>query len=186
MMNAKADRSYRVMIWLILAMVMIVVSANILVQYPINNWLTWGAITYPVSFMITDLTNRRFGSRMARKVVWVGFACAVVLSAILATPRIALASGSAFLLAQLLDVQLFDRLRHGPWWQPPLISSSIGSLLDTAWFFAIAFYATGLPWVTWAIGDYIVKLVLALILLGPYRLLINRWLQSTHMAEADG
>ncbi len=186
MMNAKVDHSRQVMTWLVLAMVMIVVSANVLVQYPINNWLTWGAITYPVSFMITDLTNRRFGSRMARKVVWIGFACAVLLSTILATPRIALASGSAFLLAQLLDVQLFDRLRHGRWWQPPLISSAIGSLLDTAWFFAIAFYATGLPWVTWAIGDYFVKLVLALILLGPYRLLINRWRQSKYRVESNG
>lgn len=163
------------MLWLVFAMVLIVVSANVLVQYPINNWLTWGAVTYPVSFLITDLTNRRFGPQMARKVVWIGFTCAVLLSAVLATPRIALASGSAFLLAQLLDVQLFDRLRYGRWWQPPLVSSIIGSFLDTAWFFAAAFYATGLPWVTWAIGDYGVKVVLALLLLGPYRLLIARW-----------
>lgn len=179
-------KTRRSMVWLVSAMVLIVVSANILVQYPINNWLTWGAITYPISFLITDLTNRYFGSNKARQVVWVGFACAVLLSAILATPRIAIASGSAFLLAQLLDVQLFDSLRHGRWWRAPLISSSIGSLLDTAWFFAIAFYATGLPWVTWAIGDYIVKLVLALILLGPYRLLIKRWKQSEQRLEPHG
>ncbi len=164
--------------WLSTAMVMIVVSANVLVQYPINNWLTWGALTYPVSFLITDLTNRRFGAQTARKVVWVGFAVAVLLSSILATPRIAVASGSAFLLAQLLDVQLFDRLRHGRWWRAPLLSSTIGSLLDTGWFFALAFYGTGLPWVSWAIGDYAVKLVLALLLLGPYRLFILRWRNS--------
>ncbi len=180
------NRRQQMMFWLILAMAVIVVSANVLVQYPINAWLTWGAITYPLSFLITDLTNRRFGVRVARQVVWVGFVCAVLLSALLATPRIALASGSAFLLAQLLDVQLFDRLRYGSWWHAPLISSGIGSLLDTAWFFSIAFYATGLPWVTWAIGDYGVKLLLALLLLGPYRLLIKRW--RTHAGEqfSDG
>lgn len=174
------------MLWLALAMVLIVVSANVLVQYPINAWLTWGAITYPVSFLITDLTNRRFGTRVARQVVWVGFACAVLLSALLATPRIALASGSAFLLAQLLDVQLFDKLRNDHWWQAPLISSSVGSLLDTAWFFSIAFYATGLPWVTWAIGDYGVKLVLAMLLLGPYRVLFKRWQAQSAMESTHG
>lgn len=160
---------------LVVLMALIVVSANILVQYPVNNWLTWGAMTYPISFLITDLSNRRYGPAAARRVVWVGFACAVILSAIWVTPRIALASGSAFLLAQLLDVKLFDRMRYGRWWQAPLVSSSIGSLLDTVLFFSIAFYATGLPWVTWAIGDYAVKLLLALLLLGPYRLLSKYW-----------
>ncbi len=166
-------------------MVVIVVSANILVQYPVNDWLTWGALTYPVAFLITDLSNRRFGVNTARKVVWVGFAFAVVLSAMLATPRIAVASGSAFLLAQLLDVQLFHRFRHGAWWRAPLLSSSIGSLLDTAWFFAFAFYGTGLPWVSWAIGDYGVKLILALLLLGPYRILNNRWRLSQMTKSGD-
>lgn len=180
------NRSKLAMLWLILAMILIVVSANVLVQYPINDWLTWGALTYPVSFLITDLTNRRYGLRKARQVVWAGFACAVILSAILATPRIAIASGSAFLLAQLLDVQLFDRLRGGRWWRAPLVSSVIGSLLDTAWFFSVAFYATGLPWITWAIGDYAVKLLLALLLLGPYRLLILRWQSASQEVSGHG
>lgn len=174
-MNAESKKVTLGVMTLVTLMALIVVSANVLVQYPINDWLTWGAITYPISFLVTDLSNRRYGPIVAKRVVWVGFACAVILSAILVTPRIALASGSAFLLAQLLDVKLFDRLRYGRWWQAPLVSSSIGSLLDTVIFFSIAFYATGLPWVTWSIGDYAVKLVLALLLLGPYRLLSKYW-----------
>ncbi|GAB4116434.1 MAG: VUT family protein [Wenzhouxiangellaceae bacterium] len=154
----------------LLAMVLVVVSANVLVQYPINDWLTWGAITYPLAFLLTDLCNRRFGPQQARRLVWGGFVVAVLLSAWLATPRIALASGSAFLLAQMLDVRLFDRWRHaGQWWLPPMLSSSIGSALDTAWFFSVAFVGTGLPWLTWALGDYLVKLIIALLLLLPYR-----------------
>jgi len=162
------------MILLVWAMVVIVVSANVLVQYPINNWLTWGALTYPLAFFITDLANRRHGPRRARQVVYCGFLLAVGCSAWLATPRIALASGSAFLVAQLLDVWLFDRLRNRRWWQPPLVSSLLGSLLDTGLFFFLAFHSTELPWMTLAIGDYAVKVAVALLLLGPWRLTLAR------------
>ena len=154
-------------------MVAIVVSANILVQYPINTWLTWGALTYPIAFLVTDLCNRRLGIEAARQVVWLGFVVAVFLSAILATPRIAIASGSAFLMAQMLDVKLFDIVRNSRWYIAPLLSSVVGSLVDTAWFFSVAFYSTGVPWVKLAIGDYAIKVALALILLVPYRSLIT-------------
>jgi len=149
-------------------MVVIVVSANFLVQFPINDWLTWGAITYPVCFLITDLANRFHGPKVARKVLYIGFIIAVFLSAVVATPRIALASGTAFLVSQLLDVYVFDRLRHRIWWQPPFVSSVLGSIVDTALFFAIAFYGTTVPWVTLAIGDFGVKLVLSLLMLVPF------------------
>ena len=156
------------------AMVIVVVASNWLVQFPINSWLTWGAFTYPFSFLVTDLTNRRFGPAAARRVIYVGFAVGVVLSAMLATARIAAASGSAFLLAQLLDVTLFNRLRRQSWWRAPFVASSIGSTVDTATFFGIAFIATGLPWLTWALGDLAVKLGFALFCLAPYRLLMDR------------
>lgn len=154
----------------IAAMAVVVTVSNIAVQYPINDWLTWGALTYPIAFLVTDLTNRTLGARAARNVVYVGFALAVGLSIWLATPRIALASGAAFLTAQLLDISIFDRLRQATWWQAPLISSTLASALDTALFFSLAFAATGLPWVTWAIGDYGVKIAVALALLIPFRL----------------
>ena len=150
------------------AMMAIVASANVLVQYPVNDWLTWGALTYPVSYFVTDLTNRLRGPVAARRVVWAGFALAVLLSAVLATPRIALASGTAFLTSQLLDVAVFDRLRGRSWWQPPLFSSVIGSAVDTALFFALAFAGTAMPWVTLAIGDYGVKVAIALAMLVPW------------------
>ncbi len=158
----------------IMAMIVIVVASNILVQYPINDFLTWGALTYPVAFFVTDLTNRRFGAPAARRVVYAGFLLAVLASYFLATPRIALASGLAFLCAQLLDVAVFDRLRRQPrWWAAPLFSSSVASAFDTALFFAIAFAGTTVPWVTLGIGDYGVKLALALIMLIPYGLALR-------------
>ena len=157
----------------IAAMAVVVTASNVLVQYPLNNWLTWGALSYPFAFLVTDLTNRRFGPSGARRVVLVGFACAVVLSAWLATPRIAAASGSAFLIAQLVDVQVFDRLRNAKWWLAPLASSALGSILDTAVFFSLAFAGSGLPWMTWALGDLGVKAGFALIALIPFRLLLN-------------
>lgn len=153
------------------AMAVVVVASNILVQVPINDWLTWGALTYPIAFLVTDVTNRRFGPVRARRVVWVGFVVAVTLSVVLATPRIALASGMAFLLAQGLDVQVFDRLRERVWWLPPLVSSLLGSALDTAVFFSLAFAGTGLPWIGWAIGDFGVKIAVALALLPAFRVL---------------
>lgn len=154
----------------IVAMIVVVVSSNILVNYPINDFLTWGAFTYPFAFLVTDLTNRRLGPGKARQVVYVGFALAVLLS-VFVDVRIAIASGSAFLIAQLSDVFVFDKLRRQTWWRAPLVSSTLGSVLDTALFFSIAFVGTGLPWVTWAIGDLAVKLVFAATMLIPYRLL---------------
>jgi uncharacterized PurR-regulated membrane protein YhhQ (DUF165 family) len=159
---------------LVVTMVAIVASANYLVQFPVNDWLTWGALTYPVSYFVTDLTNRWYGPERARRVVYIGFVLAVVLSAWLASPRIALASGTAFLVSQLLDVSIFNRLRGGRWWRAPLVSSVLGSLIDTALFFALAFYATGVPWVTLAAGDYGVKVLIALLMLGPYRMIARR------------
>ena len=162
------------LLWLpVLAMVVVVVASNVAVQYPINDWLTWGALTYPVSFLVTDLTNRRYGPARARNVVYVGFAIAVVLSILLATPRIALASGSAFLAAQLLDITVFHRLRRLTWWRAPLLSSLLASALDTALFFSLAFAGTDLPWLTWGVGDFAVKLAMALALLIPFRALMQ-------------
>ena len=165
------------------AMIAVVAASNVAVQYPINDWLTWGAFTYPVAFLVTDLTNRSLGPAVARRVVLVGFALGVVLSVHLAGWRIGLASGGAFLVAQLLDVQIFDRLRRGTWWRAPFVSSTLASALDTALFFALAFAGSGLPWVTWAIGDYGVKLAMALGLLIPFRALMPR-LRSLEQAEA--
>ncbi len=150
------------------AMVVIVVSANVLVQYPIGDWLTWGAVTYPVAFLVTDVANRFHGPTVARRVLYIGFFFAVVLSVYFSTIRIALASGTAFLIAQLLDVQVFDRLRDGTWWQAPLVSTSLGSVVDTALFFSIAFYGTAVPWVTLGVGDFVVKFALALLMLIPF------------------
>lgn len=153
----------------ILAMTVVVVASNWLVQFPINDVLTWGAITYPFSFLVTDLTTRLQGPERARRVVWVGFALAVLLSAWLATPRIALASGTAFVAGQLLDIRVFQRLRAQSWWRAPLVSSTLGSIVDTALFFSLAFAGTGLPWVTLALGDLAVKLLMAVLALAPFR-----------------
>jgi queuosine precursor transporter len=117
--------------WFILVMVLVIVSSCILVQYPLNDWMTWGAITYPFAFLVTDLANRLFGPRFARAVVYAGFAIAVALSAYYTTTRIAVASGSAFLVAELLDVKIFDWLRQRIWWQPPLVFTLLGSAVDT-------------------------------------------------------
>lgn len=191
-MTARSDSSIAALAIAIAAMCAVVVGSNILVQHPFEpfglaDYLTWGAFSYPVSFLVTDLTNRRFGVARARLVVYVGFALAVALSIALATPRIALASGTAFLIGQLSDVTIFDRLRLGTWWRAPLVSSLIGSALDTILFFTLAFagdpeiplstYPLGfgevtLPvWVVWAVCDFLVKMSLALVALGPYRAL---------------
>jgi uncharacterized PurR-regulated membrane protein YhhQ (DUF165 family) len=163
----------------VLAMCAVVAASNFLVQFPFAHFglgqvLTWGAFTYPVAFLVTDLTNRRLGPGQARRVAWVGFALAVALSILLAGPRIALASGTGFLTAQLLDIGVFDRLRRQPWWQAPLVSSALASIWDTAVFFTLAFAGTGLPWITWGIGDLGAKAVMALSLLLPFRALMGR------------
>jgi len=157
----------------VLAMTIVVTASNILVEMPINDWLTWGALSYPFAFLVTDLTNRALGPSKARIVVCVGFAAAVIMSLILADARIALASGSAFLLAHLLDIFLFDKLRQAAWWKAPLISSIVASSLDTLIFFSLAFAGTGLPWETWALGDYGIKLFMVIALILPFRGLLK-------------
>lgn len=171
----RADRGF--FLFSVLAMVAIVVASNILVQYPFEpfglaDWLTWGAFTYPLAFFVTDLTNRQIGAKGARLVVYAGFLVAVVLSAVFAEPRIAAASGLAFLVGQLLDVSVFNSLRRQTWWRAPLVASALGSLVDTAVFFSAAFAFSGLPWLGWAAGDLAVKLSFALLLLAPFRLFI--------------
>jgi len=156
----------------ILAMTVVVTASNFLVEIQINDWLTWGAMTYPVSFLVTDLTNRTLGPAAARRMIYFGFVFAVILSTWLANPRIAFASGSAFLLAQLLDVYIFDRLRRAAWWRAPIVSSTAGSALDTALFFSLAFAGTAVPWVTLAIGDFGVKMAVAGAMLIPFRAFI--------------
>ncbi|MXQ08327.1 queuosine precursor transporter [Alphaproteobacteria bacterium GH1-50] len=193
----------------VIAMAAIVVASNILVQFLFGQWLTWGAFTYPLAFLVTDVMNRIYGPSTARKVVFAGFVTGVICSLIgtqiqgefgpLVTWRIAIGSGLAFLTAQLLDVAIFDRLREGTWWRAPLASSLVGSAVDTALFFTIAFAGfltfvepgndvswagEVLPllgqgpdaplWVSLAVADWGVKLALALIALVPFRLIVGR------------
>lgn len=157
----------------VVAMAIVVTASNVLVRFPINDWLTWAAFSYPISFLVTDLTNRRLGVRYARRVVLAGFVCALFLSMYFSTPRIAVASLTAFLIAQLLDVQIFDKLRRAAWWRAPFISSSIASAVDTALFFGLAFAGTAVPWITLGLGDYAAKLGMAVCLLLPFRALLN-------------
>ncbi|KXF79267.1 hypothetical protein ATN84_05995 [Paramesorhizobium deserti] len=186
----------------ILSMCAIVAASNVLVQYPFNHFglheiLTWGALTYPVAFFVNDLTNRRFGPAAARKVVYAGFVLGVIMSIWLATPRIAIASGSAFLLAQLIDITVFDRLRRQEWWKAPFAGTMFGSVLDTALFFSVAFAAqfawidamTGMPdaslafpvaffgtqiplWMSLALGDFLVKTAMGILMLAPYGMVL--------------
>lgn len=158
----------------IVAMAVVIVVSNLLVQYPINDWLTWGAFTYPVAFLVTDLTNRALGAAAARRVAWAGFAIAILVSFGLAPWRIAVASGSAFIVAQLLDIAVFNRLRAHSWWQAPLIGSIVASVIDTLIFFFIAFAGTELDWRLLAAGDLGVKWLMAVLLLAPYRMLLPR------------
>jgi len=169
-MTKKSIRSAGVFWQPMLAMAFVVVLSNWAVQYPINEWLTWGAFTYPVVFLVTDLTNRALGPVAARRVAWAGFAVAVAVSLALAPWRIALASGTAFIVAQLLDITAFNRLRQMSWWQAPLIGSVLASILDTAIFFFLAFYGSELNWLSLATGDLGVKWAMALVLLVPYRM----------------
>ena len=174
------------LITLVIVMALVVVTSNIAVSYPINDWLTWGALTYPIAFLVTDITNRLFGTSRARTVVYAGFFIGVILSLWMADMRIAIASGAAFLIAQLLDILIFDKLRRKTWWKAPLISSLISSAIDTTLFFSIAFIATGLPWVTWAIGDYGAKLAMAAILLIPFRFFVSLFPSNTHQGFEKG
>ena len=163
----------------------VVLSSNYLVQFPVNYYglneiLTYGAFSYPIAFLITDLANRSYGKKVARKIVYFGFVLGIGFTVLFSTDfadlisiRIAIGSGIAFLTAQLLDVQIFDRLRKKEWFVAPLTSSMIGSTIDTFLFFSISFYGTGVPWVTLSLGDLIVKVIVALIMLIPFRLLLK-------------
>lgn len=151
---------------------LIVMASNILVQYPVNRWLTWGAVSYPIAFLVADVLNRRFGPQVARRVAYVGFVIALVASFWVATPRIAMASGLAFLCAQLVDIQVFHRLREQKWWRAPLAGGIAGAVLDTFVFFSVAFAGTGVPWVTLLFGDLAVKLVINTAMLAPFRALM--------------
>jgi uncharacterized PurR-regulated membrane protein YhhQ (DUF165 family) len=155
-------------------MTIIVMASNVLVMFPINDWLTWGAFTYPLSFFVTELTNRSFGPAKAKEVVYVGFALAVILSIGLATPKIAFASGAAFLVAQLLDIHVFNRFRQSLWWKAPLFASIAASLIDAFIFWNIAFFGEDVPLLTWAIGDTSVKLLIDVAMLTPFRLAIRK------------
>ncbi len=168
-----------------LAMGFVVLISNFLVQFPVKyygleNIFTYGAFSYPIAFLITDLANRSFGKIIARKIVYFGFTTGVLFTLIFSTNfsdlisvRIAIGSGTAFIVAQLLDVQVFDKLRRKTWFIAPLFSSLIGSTVDTFLFFSISFYGTGVPWVTLSLGDLGVKIFIALIMLIPFRLLLG-------------
>ena len=174
-------------LFLLLSSIMgaVVLVSNYLVQFPINHYgleniLTYGALSYPMAFLITDLANRSYGKIVARKIVYIGFVIGISFTLFFSTDfadlisvRIAFGSGTAFLIAQLLDVQIFDNLRKKKWYIAPLTSSIIGSTVDTFLFFSISFYATGVPWVTLSLGDLLVKILITLIMLIPFRLLLK-------------
>tara|TARA_Y100000768_G_scaffold241751_1_gene183185 strand:- start:28 stop:555 length:528 start_codon:yes stop_codon:yes gene_type:complete len=164
----------------------VVLSSNYLVQFPINHFglnevLTYGAFSYPIAFLITDLANRSYGKLLARQIVYLGFLIGIIFTLLFSTNfadlisiRIAIGSGLAFITAQLLDIQIFDRLRNKKeWFVAPLTSSLIGSTVDTFLFFSISFYATGVPWFTLSLGDLAVKILVALIMLIPFRMLLK-------------
>ena len=163
----------------------VVLLSNYLVQFPINYYgfneiLTYGAFSYPIAFLLTDLANRSFGKLVARKIEYFGFFLGIGFTILFSTDfadyisiRIAIGSGIAFLVSQLLDVQIFDKLRKKEWFIAPLTSSMIGSTIDTLLFFSISFYATGVPWITLSLGDLTVKILVALLMLIPFRLLLK-------------
>ena len=162
----------------------VIIVSNYLVQFPINkfnlqNLLTYGALSYPITFLITDLANRRFGKKKARKLVYVGFVVGILLTLFVSTNfkdiisiRIAIGSGTAFLAAQLVDIEIFQRFRNNAWFVAPMTSSFFGSIIDTFLFFSISFLGTGVPWVTLAFGDLFVKLLMVILMLIPFKLLM--------------
>ena len=166
-------------------MASVVALSNYLVQFPVNylglkDLLTYGAFSYPIAFLITDLSNRRYGKNTAKKIVYLGFALGVFLTLYFSTNysdlisiRIAIGSGTAFLVAQLIDVNVFDRLRKKIWFTAPLVSSLVGSSIDTFLFFSISFYGTEVSWITLSFGDLLVKIFVTLIMLIPFRLLLS-------------
>jgi uncharacterized integral membrane protein (TIGR00697 family) len=175
----------KLFVTLSILMGVVVLSSNYLVQFPINYYglseiLTYGAFSYPIAFLITDLANRFYGKFVARKIVYIGFFIGILFTLLFSTDfadlisiRIAIGSGVAFITAQLLDIQIFDRLRKKEWFIAPLTSSFIGSTVDTFLFFSISFYATGVPWITLSLGDLAVKLFVSLVMLIPFRILLK-------------
>tara|TARA_B100000953_G_scaffold228594_1_gene190220 strand:- start:53 stop:601 length:549 start_codon:yes stop_codon:yes gene_type:complete len=175
----------RLLLLLPVLMGAVVLVSNYLVQFPIKHYgleeiLTYGAFSYPIAFLITDLANRSYGKLVARKIVYIGFIIGIAFTFFFSTNfsdlisvRIAVGSGTAFIVAQLLDVQIFDQLRNKRWFVAPLTSSLIGSIVDTFLFFSISFYGTGIPWITLSFGDFVVKILVALIMLIPFRLLLG-------------
>ena len=175
----------RLLLLLPVLMGVVVLVSNYLVQFPIKHYgleeiLTYGAFSYPIAFLITDLANRSYGKLVARKIVYIGFIIGIAFTFFFSTNfsdlisvRIAVGSGTAFIVAQLLDVQIFDQLRNKKWFIAPLTSSLIGSIVDTFLFFSISFYGTGIPWITLSFGDFVVKILVALIMLIPFRLLLG-------------
>ena len=175
----------KLFLFLSFLMGVVVLSSNYLVQFPIKYYgleeiLTYGAFSYPIAFLITDLANRSYGKLVARKIVYIGFAIGISFTLLFSTNftdlisvRIAIGSGTAFLVAQLLDVKIFDQLRKKKWFVAPLASSFVGSTVDTFLFFSISFYGTGVPWLTLSLGDLAVKIFVALIMLIPFRLLLG-------------
>ena len=180
------NKNNKLFIYLAITMGVVVISSNYLVQFPIKylkleEILTYGAFSYPISFLITDLANRAYGKNIARRIIYIGFIIGILLTLIVSTNfsdiisiRIAIGSGTAFLIAQNIDVFVFDKLRTKAWFIAPLFSSLLGSLIDTFLFFSIAFYKTGIPWVTLAAGDFLVKLFIALLMLVPFRILLKK------------
>ena len=164
----------------------IVIASNFLVQFPVKfydleNLLTYGAFSYPITFLITDLANRAFGKKISRYIVLIGFFIGITLTFFVSTNfediisiRIAIGSATAFIIAQNLDINIFDKLRNKKWYVAPLTSSVLGSIIDTFLFFSISFYNTGVPWLTLALGDLAVKLIVALVMLIPFRLLLSK------------
>tara|TARA_Y100001954_G_scaffold237743_1_gene302478 strand:- start:906 stop:1460 length:555 start_codon:yes stop_codon:yes gene_type:complete len=175
----------KLFVLLSLIMGVVVLASNYLVQFPVNHYglneiLTYGAFSYPIAFLITDLANRSYGKMIARKIVYIGFIIGICFTLLFSTNftdlisiRIAIGSGTAFLVAQMLDVKIFDELRKKDWFVAPLTSSVVGSIVDTFLFFSISFYGTGIPWVTLSLGDFAVKILVAIIMLVPFRLLLK-------------
>ena len=183
---------YNFFLILALLMALVVALSNYLVQFPVNymglqNLLTYGAFSYPVAFLISDLSNRKYGPNSAKKIVYLGFLLGVFLTFYFSTNysdlisiRIAIGSGTAFLVAQLIDINIFNKLRKKIWFAAPLISSLVGSTIDTFLFFFISFYKTGVSWVTLSFGDLLVKIFVALLMLIPFRLLLFRMQENAN------
>ena len=180
------EKENRLFFFLVFFMAAVIVLSNYLVQFPVNyagleSLLTYGAFSYPIAFLITDLSNRKYGKNVAKKIVYIGFILGVFLTFFFSTNfsdlisiRIAVGSGTAFLFAQLVDVSIFDKLRKKIWFVAPLTSSLIGSTIDTFIFFFISFYGTGINWITLSFGDLMVKIIVALLMLIPFRILLVR------------